>query len=655
MCKKDFRLYKAISVMLAGIVFCMSVLVMSMETVHAEDGIVWQKNSELCSVNLEYIAYGNGRYVMVGYEGIIKTSPDAVNWTARESGASEHLFSIVWNGKMFVVGGLKGTILTSPDGITWKKSSLGSLKYPYTVTSIEWDGRQFIATGAYAGLGILLTSPDAITWTTRISASNTSLQKVAWNEGLYAAVGYNGAIYTSKDSVNWISTPSGTENDINDIVYNGKLFTAVCYNGEVLTSSDGAEWTSIQLDDTVSLNNVIWDGHRFIAVCWSGQVYTSSDGTVWTIASPDKNKNFTRIIYHNGVYMAVGGSNFLVSADCINWTSTAIGIPQSFYGIGYNGTAIVVGGTNGTILSSTDGNNWTPVISSTKQRITDIASNGEVFVAVGTGGTIQLSGDGAQWTNIPSGTTYDINKVLWTGNFFIAVGSSSVVLKSTDGYSWTVGSVSPGGRYYLNDIIWDGRRFVVAGMNAIGTPYGVVAVSEDGDVWTSKLIEDNFGFKSIAYNGSCYVASGDRLYKSNDADMWETLSPTAMNKFNSIIWDGKRFLVVGQDGTDGVLLTSTDGTNWIPDKSETSEDLTKILQCGNKYIIAGSQGTIITGTADIPGDLDNDGKANSFDVSLMRDYLMDCLKIEINIKNADFNKDGEINCLDYARMAMFLT
>ena len=59
------------------------------------------------------MTYGNGRFVAVGEDGTILTSPDGVSWTRRTSGTSNRLEGVAYGNGLFVaVGG--GTILTSP-------------------------------------------------------------------------------------------------------------------------------------------------------------------------------------------------------------------------------------------------------------------------------------------------------------------------------------------------------------------------------------------------------------------------------------------------------------------------------------------------------------------------------------------------------------
>lgn len=598
--RKRFLGYKADIVWGLIFIICSLTLAFLLSTpAYSEDSIVWEKDDDLKSTGLSSITYGNSIYVAVGTEGVIKTSVDAVTWTSRASGVTENLYSVVWNGKLFVVGGLNSTILTSSDGITWVKRELGALKYQYTINNIIWDGNQFIATGGYASLGIILTSPDGITWTTRISETKGWVDKMAYNENIYVTVGYEGTIYTSTDTINWIPVhyDSIKEAFLYDIIWNGKLFAAVTTDGQVITSLDGKQWTSAKVCNG-GLYSILWDNNQFV-VYGREQVYVSTDAINWTIAATKKHIPFSSMIYHNGQYIAVSGANIMTSSDGVNWLSHTLGLMENLCGVAYNGSTFIMVGSSGTILSSADGNRWTSIDSGISGYLLDVLWNGEKFIAVGKSGLMIVSSDGMKWSQIPLATNKDIYKIISNGKILLGVGNSGVVIKSTDGLTWDVGSVKEDRYISFTDVIWNGTQFIAAGTSRIGKPYGLIATSFDGTDWIIKRVENSFEFYSIAWDGSKYIVAGDRLYTSKDTDTWENLSQTAMNDFSSIVWNGKMFVAVGLDSF-GMILSSEDGTNWISHNSGTYSRLNKVAFLGNKFIVAGDYGNILTGTLAAP-------------------------------------------------------
>ncbi|MEN9309076.1 MAG: hypothetical protein RL173_3008, partial [Fibrobacterota bacterium] len=105
------------------------------------------------------IAFGGGKFVMVGSNGTIMTSPDGLNWTRRSAGTTSDLYSVTYGGDRFVVSGVNDTVLVSVDGAAWvghriARSSGGFL-------DMIFDGKSFVGV---SGEGTIMTSPlDATT------------------------------------------------------------------------------------------------------------------------------------------------------------------------------------------------------------------------------------------------------------------------------------------------------------------------------------------------------------------------------------------------------------------------------------------------------------------------------------------------------------
>lgn len=127
-----------------------------------KDGKNFDKIIKKINTTKEYfvmdIDYKDGLYVMVGYDGLIMTSPDLKNWTER-SIASDYDLVGISNGKgIFVITGTKGLILTSQNGIDWTRQKSNSSSY---------------------------------------------LIRSRYGNGLYIAVGYNGTVLTSINGIDW--------------------------------------------------------------------------------------------------------------------------------------------------------------------------------------------------------------------------------------------------------------------------------------------------------------------------------------------------------------------------------------------------------------------------------------------------------------------
>lgn len=97
----------------------------------------WDERASSTTVDLRDIVHnGTDLYVVVGREGLILTSPDAVTWTPRISGTPYDLWGVNYDGSdLYVAVGDEGTILTSPDGINWSEKTSPTFRRLYDVAS----------------------------------------------------------------------------------------------------------------------------------------------------------------------------------------------------------------------------------------------------------------------------------------------------------------------------------------------------------------------------------------------------------------------------------------------------------------------------------------------------------------------------------------
>ncbi len=111
---------------------------------------------------------------------------------------------------------------------------------------------------------------------------------------------------------------------------------------------------------------------------------------------------------------------------------------------------------------------------------------------------------------------------------FVAVGDNGSVWWSPNGNSWTEAESTPPGSPDLNRVRYVGDRLVAVGDG------GTLWYSTDAGVnWTAVSTGTAYDLKAVTYGSTVYV-------------------------------------VVGENGADGVTLTSTDGVNWNGPYSESS-------------------------------------------------------------------------------------
>ena len=143
---------------------------------------------------------------MVGYHedsstsarrGILLTSPDGASWTQRYSGTNI-LYAVAYGNGRFVVVGNKGEILTSPDGTNWSRQAPGINTDTLYLRAVSYGNGNFVALGILSGyqdiVQAILTSSDGISWTARNPGTWGGLTAVAYGAGSFVGVGSSGSI-----------------------------------------------------------------------------------------------------------------------------------------------------------------------------------------------------------------------------------------------------------------------------------------------------------------------------------------------------------------------------------------------------------------------------------------------------------------------------
>lgn len=147
------------------------------------DGANWVQRESGTTDALTGIVFANGQFAIVGKRRSILTSANGVDWGERQPTAQNfnHGYGIAYGNGQFVAVGFDG-IQTSADGTNWVQRQTGALR------SIAFANGQFVAVGDD---GFTLTSTDAIHWTSRLSplGEDSVLAGVGYGDGQFVAVG----------------------------------------------------------------------------------------------------------------------------------------------------------------------------------------------------------------------------------------------------------------------------------------------------------------------------------------------------------------------------------------------------------------------------------------------------------------------------------
>lgn len=239
------------------------------------------------------------------------------------------------------------------------------------------------------------------------------------------------------------------------------------------------------------------------------------------------------------------------------------------YDMIYANNLFVAVGSSGTVLTSTNGKTWTQRATNVTNILYAITYGNSMYVAVGDTGTILTSPNGITWTKQTSGTSKYIRAINYGNGLFIAVGDGALVETSPDGTTWTIVDIGS-------------SITSIANKSLKGISYGNstenywIAVGDDGTIVTCA---DSSTHTEI-------------VVKTN----WKLLSTTTFNSntLNAVIFDGTNFISVGASGTTIKGHGMTDLTNWSVPSSYTTYSLNSVYFINNQYIVAGSNGIIMT-------------------------------------------------------------
>lgn len=220
------------------------------------------------------VTFGKGLFVAVGEDANIQTSVDGKVWENQKILLDRSLQGIVYGGGLFVTVGYSGVILFSSDGKTWLKNN--SIPTTLHFRGITYANGQFVAVGTQ---GSIATSTDAITWTLRYSGTTYQLNSVTYGNGKWVAVGYTSTFVTSTDGLHWTSCQFSSDLNATHITYGNGQFVVVGLDGKVFTFSNTSSWIQRNTNTTSHLNGLTYGNSQFIAVGNQGAILTSPTNT----------------------------------------------------------------------------------------------------------------------------------------------------------------------------------------------------------------------------------------------------------------------------------------------------------------------------------------------------------------------------------------
>ena len=214
---------------------------LSYPVIYSDDGINWSTPTTPPGGPCESVAYGNGVWVAVGQSRTRVSSDNGVTWTtgiidsalltATDITFGNGIFSIVTSGTMFV----SGIITTTVNGTSLLNTFTPATGY---FSSIAFGNQVFVALKSD---GQIYTSGDAVTWTLAYSTINgATWTSVTFGNGRFVAVAittaFNNIMY-SISGTEWTQLAAATSSSFFGITHGNGLYVAVGYDGATMLSS----------------------------------------------------------------------------------------------------------------------------------------------------------------------------------------------------------------------------------------------------------------------------------------------------------------------------------------------------------------------------------------------------------------------------------
>ncbi len=271
--------------------------------------------------DLEGVAYGNGRWVIVGDAGSILTSTDGVEWApAANPAAPAGLEDVVFGNGMFVAAGRNFNVLvTSPDGLAWTKQTPAMSG----VTELIHDGTRFMAVMAGGGVKI---STNGVNWASQPGVpANYDIGGIAFGNGTYVEAGYKRTgqppeVFSKSAGGEWAQRDSKLEENLMNASFGLGVFLVYGQDGALATSPDGVEWTPRTAPHTGFIWDMASNGQHLVAAAQWGRLLISPDGINWTKHETDLPWHLTDIAYGDGTFVAVGWDGQMVQSDRVTTT-----------------------------------------------------------------------------------------------------------------------------------------------------------------------------------------------------------------------------------------------------------------------------------------------------------------------------------------------
>ncbi len=453
--------------------------------------LTWTESYLQYGVRGQAVAYGGGKFCLIGQDALSYTSTDGITWATHDNGTLPYGD---WRGLCYINGSFYAV-------------DYGSFKYAKSTDGVTWtSGAASFNTEKFAqGGGITLASmqsgypkrsTDGVTWTaSNIPGDYTRRDCFLWNGSQFVALSANGYWYTSADAITWTEVGEALDESSSpyDMAYNGSVYCMVGYYCPSATSPDGINWTTHAMPSDATWGRIIWDGEQFVAFKESSTGYaTSPDGVTWTAQT-----------FPHSTTDVIGVA--------ISPTGVVVVASEAYVKTGTPPLGVVTGDVDATESATDSATIAAKLIGQGSLAVAEVGSDtfaaDAVLIASSVTGSLSASETGSDTALIPYGVTlYDVNNIQLTG-----VLTVDALLSPSPSWNYTGSNVV----YYT----FENDGVGVAGVSSV-TPFGVsqraatqTAMAYVGQVTgIAFVLTTDLGLAQIAFLGANLDAAGDVGY-----------------------------------------------------------------------------------------------------------------------------------------------
>ncbi len=350
-------------------------------------------------------------------------------------------------------------------------------------------------------------------------------------------------------------------------------------------------WENIDFAKSVNYRDIVKsDKELYVVVGDEGTIKTSKDLNIWETQNSETKNYLFGCAWGDGKFVAVGSNGtILYSDDGVRWHASEVDSKIDLYGIVWgNGKFVAVGrtqpGGKQIILSSTDGKQWagdfriTGDFEITGDSCWDkIVFTNNVYFALGFS-HYAISQDGLKWTVKAMPKDLSPNDILWDGKQYVAVGDDSIVYVSKDAMEWNSVATNISDGLFLLSITKLKNKYIV--IVESGSSCSIIS-SSNLTIWSDVNKRNYSEISKIIITDDKLVAAGwhETILQTKDGNEWSVSEKYAPNLMK-VIWNGKQFLSIGNDGT---VYFSKDGRTWNSSVIESNDPIVDVVWTGREY------------------------------------------------------------------------